>query len=795
MKKTLICLLLLLPLGMSAQSPLMRRAMQAMDELDYQSAIEQFLLVLEKEDNADAKVNLAECYRKINNTEKAEYWYGQLVRMPYPKSVYKLYYGMMLQANGKCEQARSWFQQYATEVPDDARGKHLAAACERETELRNKNLEVYQVYPLPVNTKYDDFGPSIIGNQLVFASDRDLGGAVKRTSLWTGNPFSDLYAAPLKPDQPGTLAAAQAEGFSSEINTGFNEAAACLSPDGQMLFFTRNNYLEGSASRSDEGLVKLNLFSARRNAQGGWSDIQRLPFNTPEYNTAHPCMSPDGKRLYFSSNRPGGFGGMDIYYSEWNNGVWGTALNLGPTVNTEGNEIFPFTDGNGRLYFSSNGHLGLGGLDLYYCTPKGEGDWNVPVNLGAPLNSNRDDFGIWFGGDHTWGFFSSNREGGAGGDDIYAFSRHAATLEVYVFDTQTNKPVSGATVLNSITGFSIITSSDGIAAFDMRQEECADFSTAKKGYDMALANGCAARENGQTTRLEVGLNKTSSFSVQGMVFDMRDGFPALGARITLSNDCGKAAPQPLLTGPDGRFKFRLDKNCCYTIKAESEGFITAVAEGICTKSQTLNAVQRVNLNLEPYRDREGFIVDIPERGSQTAGPRYNLQTGLYETPDGYPATLDLGEGITVKDGVLFDNGAPSKPRESDWARSRDGFLVNLYYDLNDVHPNEASMPELHKLLKTLVQNPEMAVEIASHTDARGSDDYNLQLSQQRAESVVNWLVAQGISRSRLTPKGYGETRLVNDCGNGMDCTEQEHQLNRRTEFRIKRKQGEKAPKR
>ncbi|MCC7465197.1 MAG: OmpA family protein, partial [Saprospiraceae bacterium] len=359
----------------------------------------------------------------------------------------------------------------------------------------------------------------------------------------------------------------------------------------------------------------------------------------------------------------------------------------------------------------------------------------------------------------------------------------------------TEKPVSGATVLNSATGFSIITSADGIAAFDMRQEECADFSTAKKGYDMALANGCAARENGQTTRLEIGLNKTSNFSVQGIVFDMRDGFPALGARVVLSNDCGKSAPQPLVTGPDGRFKFRLDKNCCYTLRVEAEGFITAVADGICTKSQTLHAVQRVNLNLEPYRDREGFIVEIPNREILSTGPRYNERTGLYENADGSPATFELGEGISVKEGVLFDNGAPSKPRESDWERSQDGYLVNLYYNFNDIQPNEASMPELRKLLKTLLQNPNMAVEIASHTDARGSDEYNLELSQQRAQAVVDWLVAQGISENRLTPKGYGETRLVNHCGNGADCSEEQHQLNRRTEFRIKRKVEGKVPKR
>lgn len=783
--KNAFILLLLFPTILMAQSARLKRAQEAMQDLDYMTAIVEFQQVLQREDLAEAKIGLAECYRKINDTENAEYWYGQVVRLPNTKPVNKLYYGMMLQANGKCDVARLWLKQYEKEAPDDARGQFLAKACDLEEELLTKNKGIYQIEHLPCNSAYDDFGPSIVHGQLVFASDRDLGTSVKRTSLWTGNPFSDLYAIPLRTDQPGAITSARLVKFSSNVNTRFNEAAVCLAPDGQTIYFTRNNFNDGNTGRSEEGLVKLSIFSAKRNPAGGWAEVQRLPFNSAEHNSAHPCVSPDGKRIYFSSNRPGGFGGMDLYYSEFYNGSWGPAINLGPVVNTEGNEIFPFIDPNGRLYFASNGHIGLGGLDIFYTTPQGDRDWNLPQNLGAPINSTRDDFGICFGGDLSWGFFTSDREGGAGRDDIYAFTKNAAPVEIYVYETQTYKPIGGAAVLNALTGVTLSTSSNGVAAFDMRRAECADFSAAKKGYETVTKTACTGNEaaaQGQITRVEIGLAKLGNYSVQGIVFDMRDGFPANGAKVVLNNDCGKKTPEPFVTGPDGRFKFKLDKNCCYTIMAVSEGFISGVAEGICTKNPSQNPLLKVNLNLEPYRDREGFIVEIPNQRHE--GPQYNPMTGLYESPDGTTANFDLSDGLIVRDGVLFDYGTPSKPNESTWERGSEGFLLNLYYDLNAEEPNAASMPELKKLLKTLRQNPEFQVEIASHTDSRGSDEYNRELSQRRANAVVDWLVRQGIARERLTPHGYGESKLVNKCADGVPCEENEHQMNRRTEFRI-----------
>lgn len=324
------------------------------------------------------------------------------------------------------------------------------------------------------------------------------------------------------------------------------------------------------------------------------------------------------------------------------------------------------------------------------------------------------------------------------------------------------------------------TGPDGKIAFDMRATECADFWVEKKNYEPAAKTGCTDKANtGAITLIEIPLTKQANFALQGIVFDMTDGLPAEGARVTLTNDCGKTMPEAIVTGSDGRYRFKLDKACCYTVKAAKEGFIAGTASNVCTKDLAKNTTLKANLNLQPYLDGEGFIV-----GGAAEGPIFNPESGLYENSDGSPANFELGDGLVVKNGILFDNGAPSKPEKGAWERGSLGFLIHLYYNFDQANVSDESLPELEKLLKTLQENPDFQVEISSHTDSRGSDDYNLDLSQRRADWVVNWLVRHGVALERLTGRGYGETKLVNRCDDGVECTEAEHQLNRRTEFRI-----------
>ncbi|MEO6037876.1 MAG: hypothetical protein ABIQ93_05635, partial [Saprospiraceae bacterium] len=559
---------------LSAQGLLQRQADLAVQELDYMTAITLYQQVLENDDNSAAKINLAECYRKINDTENAERWYAEVVKMAGAKALHRLYYGMMLQANGKCAEAKTWFDIYRAERPEDARGQHLAAGCEQAEQLAKAGAGIYAVSRLPFNSNLDDFGPSLHGNQIIFASDRPESGPVQRTNMWTGTPFTELYRVPFQPDKngPATFHYGPAEKFSSTVNTKFNEAAATFSADGKTIFFTRNNLLDGKTGRDEEGLVKLKIYTGSTAQPDQWGQLEALPFCSDNYSVAHPSLSADGKRLYFSSNKPGGYGGMDLYFSELESGRWGLPINLGPDVNTEGNEIFPFISPDGRLYFASNGHVGLGGLDIYYSTPKGRGDWNTPVNPGAPLNSTHDDFGLAFHPDGAWGFFSSDRDGGLGRDDIYGFTKHAVPAEIYVFDPYTKAPVAGVIVTNQTTGLALATSNEGKITFDMRTDECATFEATKKNYEPVRQEGCTKNLlNGERLRLELRLEKKSNYSLQGLVFDMVDGLPAEGVLVTLTNDCGQPADVQN-TSEEGRYQFKLDKNCCYTVKATAEGY-------------------------------------------------------------------------------------------------------------------------------------------------------------------------------------------------------------------------------
>jgi outer membrane protein OmpA-like peptidoglycan-associated protein len=786
-KVCFLFLLFLLPAAAWAQSRLVR-ANNAMRELDYMTAIGLYREVLEKEDSPEAMINLAECYRKTNDSENAEHWYALVVQLPQAKAVHRLNYGMVLQINGKCDQAKTWFAQYLQENPDDARAQFLASSCDRQTELLNKGKDIYTVRSLPFNSDLDDFSPAVVDNTLIFASDRDRGNMIKRTSLWTGNPFSELYSVGFTASgqQPGDFAYGNPAKYSNTLNTRFHEAAVAVSADGQTIYFTRNSFSDGKTGRSEDGLVKLKIFVGHWNvASHDWKDVQGLPFNSDEYHVAHPTLSPDGRRLYFSSNMPGGYGGMDLYVSAFKDGQWTAPVNLGPVINTEGNEIFPYLAPNNRLYFASNGHLGLGGLDIFYATQQDQNAWNLPVNLGAPVNSTHDDFAITFGPDLSWGFFTSDRSGGAGRDDIYGFQKTAVPMEIVVLDKLTRQPVSGVTVSSVQSGLTMTTGTDGKIAFDMRPSDCNDFTASRKGYDGTQMNGCAGTSTEYPMRLEIIIQKQSNYILQGIVFDMVDGMPADGAKVSVTNDCGKPAAEPVVTGPDGRYKFKLDRDCCYKVKTERQGYITDSAEGFCTKGLTSDkVVLKANLSLQPYRDADGFIIEQKKEAAATAGPKYNELSGLYENADGSPATFSLGNGLEVQNGVLLADGVPSAPEHPVWKRGSEGFLVNLYYDFNEVNFREESLSDLKKLLRTLQENLELRIEIASHTDARGPAEYNLDLSQRRADRVVQWLIEQGVARERLVARGYGESKPINNCNDDVPCTEAEHQLNRRTEFRV-----------
>ncbi len=790
---------------LSAQSGKLDKGKRYMKELNYQGAIELFTAVLAKGDNPEAKINLAECYRKISDSENAEFLYGQVVRLPEAQPIHYLYYGEMLQRNGKCDLAKEWYAKFNTAVPEDVRGQYMSKACDYEQELKTKGVDIYTVQRATFNSDVDDFGATMYKDGIVFASERDKGVAFKRAHSWTGRPFLELYYVPFK-NNGSDVTYGRPEKFSDEVNSKYHDAMVTFDKGQETMLFTRNNYSKGKTGGDDEGVMKLKIYSVSKKGKT-WGNEVTLPFNSDEYSCAHPTLTEDGTKLYFASDMPGGFGGMDIYVSEVEGGKFGPPTNLGPGVNTEGHEVFPFIHKSGRLYFASDGHLGLGAMDILYVDPKDGGTWSAPENPGAPINSKDNDFSISLSEDGTTGFFSSNRTGGAGRDDIYSFVKMAMPLKVYVYDAVTMEALENATVNIEQLKKTFKTGKDGKGMVEMKFNTCADFVASLEGYEMATKNGCVKdATNTDNPVLEIPLLKVFKHTVEGVVFDLSSGLPMEGAIVTMVG-CDKAdSTKTATTDANGRYSFELEKDCCYKLKAEKDKYLSGgfTPDTVCTKGLKENKAYLVNLNLQPTTvgstptridtsSTPGGV--MPPKGDVTGAkppvkpkkgdPKYDEKKGLYVV-NGRPAKGTIN-GVTYKDGQIVntpDGPFVVSPTVNPNDPTAISYLLHIYYDFDQAFIRDESNPELNKLLKMMTENPNYIIELSSHTDARGSNGYNNRLSQRRAEAVVRWLVSKGVERDRLVPRGYGESIATNKCVNNVPCAEKEHQMNRRTEFRV-----------
>lgn len=397
------------------QGRALEKADRLFAETSYPAAIEAYLKAIEDEPtNAMAVIRLGDCYRLTDDFRNALRTYARAVKMKGVEGEVWFHYGEVLMINRKYADAIPWLEKYQKKAPEDGRVAEMIASCKNLEEFAAAK-SMYLLRRLPaVNSEYSDFGPCFYGQSVIFASSR------KRNLLKaarTGESFLDFYMAPYagKPDlgEP-TL-------FRGALNTPVHEANACFSADGKEMYFTRNHVKKGAEGADNGSLVQLALYHSTL-VDGKWTNEELLPFNDAQYSFGHPALSPDGKRLFFVSNLPGGAGGTDLYFVDKVGDGWSKPENLGQDINTKGNEMFPWVDAEGLLYFASNGRGGLGALDIFSVNPD-PGIVGNPENLGAPINSPYDDFGYIFDGGNGVGFFTSNRLGGKGDDDLYAVSK------------------------------------------------------------------------------------------------------------------------------------------------------------------------------------------------------------------------------------------------------------------------------------------------------------------------------------------------------------------------------------
>ncbi len=650
-----VALISLLALASCGGSGKAKNGMTLFQEKNYTLAIPQL-----KTEYKEAQVPLlrgekafyvGESYRLNGNTKDAEGWYAEAMKQGYD-AIATYNYALTLKANEKYKQAIEQFTNYARMEPfnkekafDQIKSCNLAIRWEKErTNLDLQNLST-------LNTAASEYAPVILGTgDMVFTSDRvDATGS--DTYGWTGEKFSDLYLT--KKQANGSYTGVVP--FAAEINSGFNEGTPTFSRDGNEVYFTR------CGSQGKGANDYCTIYVSRQQALGGWSDPEKIfLFENDTFNVGHPFLSRDGKYMLFAAEAPGGYGGKDLYITYLQGGTWGTPKSLGKEVNTAGNEVFPFIDELGALYFSSDGHDGLGGLDIFM-SPANGGVWGKPENLKLPINSGADDYGLWLtkakpknANDpvRMSGFLTSNRPGGAGKDDIYAFQLSNENL--YVLE---------GVILEKI----FATPGDpNSKVLDFQPIENANITVKKYG----------------------------------------PGFPVVGS---------------LKSDKFGRFNQDLEKESDYYASGEKEGFLK----------------QSIKFTTKGLRDLNNITITVKVR-------------------------------IIVE--RIFENINITIP--------------NIYYDYDSTALRPESFPALDSLYSLFMENPTLVIEIGSHTDSRGKNEYNQTLSQGRAASVVRYLVAKGIPIERLRAVGYGETSLVNKCADGVDCTEEEHQLNRRTTFKI-----------
>ena len=433
-KNYILLLLLILPAIVFAQSSKQKKADRYYENFAYTKAIEEYKDLLERDYNSEYnQQQLANSYYKLRDPENAVTYYAMVVEQPNVSPEVYYQYAQMLRGVRDYDQSREWLRRYQEEARNPQGVEQLLNTDEIAI---YEGLESFRVYPAAFNSQFSDFGSFENNGNIYFTSARGEADTKTKIYDWTGEPFLDIYQV-----SAGSNVVSPVRG---DVNTVRHEGPMTLSPDGQTMYFTRNNYLKRDGKKDDEGVNHLKIYKASL-VNGEWKYIEELPFSSNEYSVGHPSLSADGKTLYFVSEAPGGMGGSDIYKVSLENGTFGTPENLGAPVNTPGNEVFPFIAENGNFYFSSDGHKGYGLLDVFVVTADAP---QKVQNLGEPVNSNMDDFAFSHsGGDNTRGFVSSNRPGGQGNDDIYELNILAPlVLRGTVTDSINNKPIANATL-------------------------------------------------------------------------------------------------------------------------------------------------------------------------------------------------------------------------------------------------------------------------------------------------------------------------------------------------------------
>ena len=639
--KFLIIALLFIQGLVNAQERLIQKGNEKFDSYSFSPAIDIYKKVMDKGYvSADLLRKLGNSYYYNADYTDAAETYKKLVAdyasEVTPEDYFK--YAQSLKTIGEYDTSKSIMNKFIEVTSSDVRATAFDEDRDFMSEIE-ENSGRYNLGPFEYNSPYSDFAPSFYKEGLIFSSDRDTGNFARYRHTWNAKDFLDLYEV-----NTDSSSIDQVKKLDENINTRYHESTSVVTKDGQTMYFTRNNSEKSKTVKDDKGIVRLKILKAVLTDEGVWGEVEELPFNSDSYSTANPALSPDEKTLYFVSDMPGTLGASDLYMVSINEDrTFGTPQNLGSNINTEARETFPYITSEEILYFSSDGHPGLGGLDVFATKIKRQDFTGKVLNVGKPVNSNSDDFTFIFNEELRTGYVASNRVEGLGYDDIYSFTE--------------TRPLE----------------------FDCIQK------------------------------------------ITGTVRDKISNEVLVGATVKVIDEDNKEVLSTI-TDSDGNYSLELDCNKGNFVRALKEGYV-------------------------PFEEYIG-------------------------TSDGKPKIIDF---YLERDNITAGFG-------DDLSKLLQ--LSTIYFDFDKYNIRKDSEVEIEKVIAAMEKYPSLKLKVNAHTDSRGTEEYNLWLSGKRAESTVNYMINKGISKDRLVSEGFGETKLLNECSDGIKCSAAKHDVNRRSEFII-----------
>lgn len=631
--------------------------------------------------------------------DKALYWSEMLTANPdLEVSDWEKYF-QLLMINSKHDRLIGAIDSALLRKPNDE--MILNWKKQAPTILRQLNeISEYSISNYREMKKGEEFCAVPYKEQMIIVSNRRNTGFVNRNYSWTGQYFLDLVtiadSTKIKKDK-----------IWKEIKrSNPHDGPIAFSADYKTALLTVNHVEFDATGGVRKSKLQLKIY---RNKDGKWIEGEAFPYNDKGYSVGHGVFDLQGN-IIFASDKPGGMGGSDLYKSSWKDGAWSEPVNLGKSVNSRGNELFPFVSNNGTLYFSSNGWPGNGGLDVFY---QEKADAN-PKHIGNPINTNADDFGIYVDENTGRGLLSSNRNNFR--DQIYRISKPVYKIEAEItLVSCDNKPLDKRQIVvkNTKTLTEEILTTDAKGKVSMKPSMNSNYAYSFVG-DAQLDAVAAEKTFDKEGKIQVSLSaKYKKKSLKLKIVD-ENGKSLVGAQLT------------------------------YYSKGTSGKKILTTDQPIEVSVEEMSAVDSIVGVMINYKDCKIVMKDINQ-----CSPELTATMNFVK--------VDLSNVIDLK---------------------------NIYYDFDLWNIRPEGKIELDKLVKYMKEHPSLPVELGSHTDCRGTDAYNVWLAEKRSQSCVNYIKSKGIPADKIIAKGYGEKQLVNECADGVKCSEENHQLNRRTTLKI-----------